>query len=80
MLTVCSVQKLIDFIEVFTTNKKDETNKNYENLLKEKQTIINQLSRDKEEINKRFDKDKDELIKRFDKDKEYLNKNKEDIL
>ena len=66
-------------IEVFTTNKKDETNKNYENLLKEKQTIINQLSRDKEEINKRFDKDKDELIKRFDKDKEYLNKNKEEI-
>lgn len=66
-------------IELLTTNKKDETIKNYDNLLKEKQTIINQLSRDKEEINKRFDKDKDELIKRFDKDKEYLNKNKEEI-
>ena len=66
-------------IELLTTNKKDETIKNYDSLLKEKQTIINQLSRDKEEINKRFDKDKDELIKRFDKDKEYLNKNKEEI-
>ena len=66
-------------IELLTANKKDETIKNYDNLLKEKQTIINQLSRDKEEINKRFDKDKDELIKRFDKDKEYLNKNKEEI-
>ena len=66
-------------IELLTANKKDETIKNYDSLLKEKQTIINQLSRDKEEINKRFDKDKDELIKRFDKDKEYLNKNKEEI-
>jgi hypothetical protein len=66
-------------IELLTTNKKDETIKNYDSLLKEKLTIINQLSRDKEEINKRFDKDKDELIKRFDKDKEYLNKNKEEI-
>ncbi len=66
-------------IQLLNTNKKDETIKNYDSLLKEKQHIIDQLTKDKDDISRRFDKDKDELSKRFDKDKEHFIKSKEEI-
>jgi hypothetical protein len=66
-------------IQLLNTNKKDETIKNYDSLLKEKQHIIDQLTKDKDDLSRRFDKDKDELSKRFDKDKEHFIKTKEEI-
>jgi len=59
-------------IQLLNTNKKDETIKNYDSLLKEKQHIIDQLTKDKDDISRRFDKDKDELSKRFDRNKEEI--------
>ena len=66
-------------IQLLNTNKKDETIKNYDNLLKEKQHIIDQLTKDKDDLSRRFDKDKDDISKRFDKDKEHFLKSKEEI-
>jgi hypothetical protein len=66
-------------IQLLNTNKKDETIKNYDSLLKEKQHIIDQLTKDKDDLSRRFDKDKDDLSKRFDKDKEHFIKSKEEI-
>ena len=59
-------------IQLLNTNKKDETIKNYDNLLKEKQHIIDQLTKDKDDLSRRFDKDKDDLSKRFDRNKEEI--------
>lgn len=59
-------------IQLLNTNKKDETIKNYDNLLKEKQHIIDQLTKDKDDLSRRFDKDKDDISKRFDKNKEEI--------
>jgi hypothetical protein len=66
-------------IQLLNTNKKDETIKNYDSLLKEKQHIIDQLTKDKDDLSRRFDKDKDDLSRRFDKDKEHFIKSKEEI-
>ena len=59
-------------IQLLNTNKKDETIKNYDNLLKEKQHIIDQLTKDKDDLSRRFDKDKDDISKRFDRNKEEI--------
>jgi len=59
-------------IQLLNTNKKDETIKNYDSLLKEKQHIIDQLTKDKDDLSRRFDKDKDDLSKRFDRNKEEI--------
>jgi len=59
-------------IQLLNTNKKDETIKNYDILLKEKQHIIDQLTKDKDDLSRRFDKDKDDLSKRFDRNKEEI--------
>lgn len=59
-------------IQLLNTNKKDETIKNYDNLLKEKQHIIDQLTKDKDDLSRRFDKDKDDISKRFEKNKEEI--------
>ena len=67
-------------IQLLNTNKKDETIKNYDSLLKEKQHIIDQLTKDKDDLSRRFDKDKDDLSRRFDKDKEHFIKSKEEII
>ena len=66
-------------IQLLNTNKKDETIKNYDSLLKEKQHIIDQLTKDKDDLSRRFDKDKDDISKRFDRDKEHFIKSKEEI-
>ena len=59
-------------IQLLNTNSKDETIKNYDNLLKEKQHIIDQLTKDKDDLSRRFDKDKDDLSRRFDRNKEEI--------
>ena len=59
-------------IQLLNTNKKDETIKNYDSLLKEKQHIIDQLTKDKDDLSRRFDKDKDDISKRFDRNKEEI--------
>ena len=59
-------------IQLLNTNRKDETIKNYDNLLKEKQHIIDQLTKDKDDLSRRFDKDKDDLSRRFDRNKEEI--------